>query len=104
MGFSRKYIINSVNIRPSGVTTGIFQKTYNLLHGFSGQTILEPFLSFEYEEITLDQLSQMSDDEYAERSSHFVQFAFVDSGVDYDVFTVQNFIDIAELEDIANCP
>lgn len=103
MGFSRRYKINSVLIRPSGVTTVIEQKSFNMLSGFTGTTIIPPFEDFAYNDISLTELAELNDTDYTFRSLHFVQYVYVISKVDYSINDVYDFIFQTQFFDPVNC-
>lgn len=63
MNNKRRYIIQCVEIRPSGITTVTATTEYNLLDSFDTYSALTPI-----------QLSELSDSEYLQRLNDFIDF------------------------------
>ena len=72
MGLARRYILECQIETPSGMSFVIINQEISLLNGFSGVTDVGSGTTYSFPTITLIQLKQLTDEEYADRVYYFV--------------------------------
>lgn len=88
MAEARRYLLNRVLVSTSGVTSVSAVTTFNLIDGFDGAR-LDGTL-FNYDPITLIDLSELNQGDYIQRVSDFLIFVGVEPEVNRNNLTSQS--------------
>ena len=91
MGIGRKYILDCIETQTSGVTTISAETTFNLTLSFSGVRDTDG-IEFNYSNVTLADLADMTDQIYDQRVTDFLIFVGIKTLAERGILLTQSSV------------